>query len=311
MDLLKAMPVIARIAGYSSIAICSLVIWTYASRPNWATALTLFPTWAWLIFSVFSFLLIRKRLGQIGLGAWVLFAVLHIEEPGSFFRGFLPVKAEHSLRVATVNCTGSFQAITDALAESPDIVLIQESPSPSEWASFMEHHPGYALSLGIDASILVKGSIQPHHLGRFYTISRVTIRGTTFGVGSLRLATSEPRIDLWNLSCWHSQTVMRKKQLGQILEVQNILPDSLPLILGGDFNVPQGDKVFRALEDRLSDSFRGSERGWCNTIIADLPLLRIDQIWMTNDLKSVNAYTKKSPYTDHRIYVADFRLQTH
>lgn len=311
MDRRKIMAVITRIAAYTSIAVCALLIWTYALRPDWAVALTIFPAWAWLVFSAFSFARIRNYLGQIGLGCWVLFVILHVEEPTSFLRSCLPVKTDRSIRVATVNCTGSFQAITDALAESPDVVLIQESPSPSEWGSFMGNHPSYELSSGIDASILVKGSIQTHQQARFYTIGRVTIRGITFGVGSLRLATSDPRIDLWNPACWRSQTAMRKKQLGQISEIQNNLPDSLPLILGGDYNVPQGDKVFRILQDRLSDSFNGSARGWCNTIIADLPLLRIDQIWTTRELKSVNAYTKESAHTDHRIYVADFRLQTH
>ena len=307
----KTMPAITRIAAYASIALCLLLIWTYALRPNWAAALTIFPAWAWIIFSIFSFTHIRNHLGQTSLVAWVLFAVLHVEEPRSFFRDFFPVKPEHSLRVATINCTGSFHAITDALVESPDILLIQESPSPSEWVSFMEKHPGYALSSGIDASILVKGSIQTHHRSRFYTIGRVTLCGKTLGVASLRLATSEPRIDLWNPACWRSQTAMREKQLSQIAEIQNSLPDSLPLMLGGDFNVPQGDRVFATLKARLIDSFDGAARGWCNTIIADLPMLRIDQIWTTGELKSVNAYTKKSAHTDHRIYVADFEMPAH
>jgi hypothetical protein len=311
MDRCKIMPAITRAAAYSSIAVCALLVWTYTLRPDWATALTIFPAWAWLVFSAFSFVRIRNHLGQIGLASWIVFAVLHIEEPRSLLRSFLPVKTEHSIRIATVNSTGSFQAIIDALDESPDILLIQESPSPSEWATFMEAYPSYELLRGIDASILVKGSIQTHDQAQFYTIGRVNIRGTIFGVGSLRLATSDPRIDLWNPSCWFSQTAMRKKQLSQIAQIETNLPESIPLILGGDFNVPQGDKIFRILEERFNDSFDGAARGWGNTIIADLPLLRIDQIWTTRELKSVNAYTKKSAHTDHRIYMVDFRLQTH
>jgi hypothetical protein len=254
---------------------------------------------------------VRQLHGKIGLGCWLAFSILHVEEPISFVRGFSShPTAKHALRVATVNCSGSLRTITDALSESPDIVLIQESPAASQWNHFLKNYPGYEILPGIDASILVKGSVQPHHKGRFYTIGMVEIRGLVFGVGSLRLATSEPRVDLWNPACWRDQSALRKKQLTQISQIQSHLPNASPFILGGDFNVPQGDQVFSTLKDQLRDSFDGAARGGCNTIISSFPLLRIDQIWTTQDLRSVNAYTKKSLHTDHRIYVADFELPT-
>jgi hypothetical protein len=308
MNYRKLVIVIIRILSATSIALCALLIWSYGWRPDWATALTLFPAWAWLIFSPFLFSSVGQFHGKIGLGCWLAFAILHVEEPISFLRGFSSPPPTRGLRVATINCSGSISAIADALSESPDIVLIQDSPTLSEWGDFLKNHPGYEIVPGIDASILVKGSVQPHRQERFYTISMVNIRSLVFGVGSLRLATSDPRIDLWNPTCWRDQSTLRKKQLTQISQIQNQLPKSVPLILGGDFNVPQGDRVFATLKDQLRDSFDGAARGGCNTITTSFPLLRIDQIWTTQDLRSVNAYTKKSAHTDHRIYVADFEL---
>ena len=291
-----------------SFAVCALLTWAYHVRPDWAAALTLFPAWAWLFLSSLLCFSLRRRPGQIGLGCWLVFALLHVEEPRSLLRSLLPAPAPHSLRIATVNATGSFLAIADALKEAPDIVLVQESPAPAQWAGFLETHPDYQLLTGLDASILTKGSIELHHHGRFYTIARVHLHGQTFGVGSLRLATSDPRIDLWNPQCWRDQTGIRQKQLSQIWEVRSQLPASLPIILGGDFNVPQRDRVFTRLTERLNDSFSGAARGWCNTITTDFPMLRIDQIWTSRELQSVNTYTKKSAHTDHRIYVADFKF---
>lgn len=305
----NAVIVITRILSGASITLCALLTWTYGRRPDWATALTLFPAWVWLVFSLVLFFSIRHLHGKIGLGCWLAFSIIHVEEPISLLRSFSShEKGQPVLRVATVNCSGSFGAIIDALAESPDIVLIQESPAPSQWGNFLQDHTGYEILPGIDASVLVRGSIQSYHQARFYTIGTAKVRNLVLGVGSLRLATSDPRIDLWNPACWRDQSALRKKQMIQISQAQNHLPNSVSLILGGDFNVPQGDRVFGTLKRQLQDSFSGAARGGCNTIPASFPLLRIDQIWTTRDLRPVNAYTRRSSHTDHRIYVADLEL---
>lgn len=93
----------------------------------------------------------------------------------------------------------------------------------------------------------------------------------------------------------------------QINEIVALLPDNSTLIVGGDFNVPQRDRVCRQMDDRLIDSFNDGGRGWCNTILVDYPMLRIDQIWTSRDLSCYNATVRASPTTDHLLYTAEFR----
>jgi len=78
------------------------------------------------------------------------------------------------------------------------------------------------------------------------------------------------------------------------------------VIFGGDCNVPQGDRVFKQIENRRIDSFDGGARGWCNTIADSIPLLRIDQIWTSEGVRCVNAYVRKAAKTDHKMYIAEF-----
>jgi len=90
----------------------------------------------------------------------------------------------------------------------------------------------------------------------------------------------------------------------QIEEIVNLLPNDVILVVGGDFNIPQGDKVFSKLKNRMKDTFGTGGRGWCNTILVDILLLRIDQIWTSNELSCYHSYSRNSLETDHRLYTA-------
>ena len=85
--------------------------------------------------------------------------------------------------------------------------------------------------------------------------------------------------------------------------------DSGPLIVAGDFNAPQGDKIFSLLPNTLYDTFRAQGRGIGNTIINDMPMLRIDQIWVSRDFETVQSFTVRSKVSDHRIVVSDVRMK--
>jgi len=75
------------------------------------------------------------------------------------------------------------------------------------------------------------------------------------------------------------------------------------IIFGGDFNVPANDGCLAPLHDRLTDAFSLGGIGWGHTALNDVPLFRIDQIWVSRNLsvKSVRAYRSKN--SDHRMVV--------
>lgn len=276
-------------------------------RPDWAAALTIFPAWLWLVGWLLVLPVFRQRLFVWSSLLWLCFVAVQVEESRSLLRCLVPVEqVGDSFRVTTVNCSSSIVSIRDALLDEPDVLLIQESPPEQALADLLQEKGGYQLLSGLDASIVVRGEIVGSHQARFYTMGSAVIDGRHYSIVSLRLLTHNPRVDLWNLDCWKAQTYIRQRQVEQMAEIVDLLPDDTTLIVGGDFNVPQCDRVFRQMEDRLSDSFDDGGRGWCNTILVDYPMLRIDQIWTSRDLSCYNATVRSSPKTDHLLYTAEF-----
>jgi hypothetical protein len=66
----------------------------------------------------------------------------------------------------------------------------------------------------------------------------------------------------------------------------------------------QTRESFRALAPR-HDAFGKAGRGWGNTILNSAPFLRIDQIWLSPELRAVDVYSQKTEHSDHRMVVCD------
>ena len=238
---------------------------------------------------------------------WLCFGMVQVEEWRSVLRGVLPTEeVESSLRITSVNCSGSMFSVRDAMIEVPDVLLIQESPPLHALSGFLIEHTEYQLLFGLDRSILVRGGIREAHRKQFYTMGSAVIDGQDYCIVSLRLLTSNPRVDLWKADCWKAQVYNRQRQIQQLTEIVGLLPDDVALIVGGDFNVPQRDGIFDQMNDRLEDSFVSGGRGWCNTVLVDFPMLRIDQVWTSRTLSCFDASVRKSPKTDHLLYTARF-----
>ncbi len=289
--------------AYLSAGLAIGLLSVYSVRPDWATALTILPTWAWLCIWTLSLPSYKSRTFYIATFLWLLFTFLNVEEIPSILRGWSSIpETKSDLKVVTINCSGNIEPIQETLLELPDVILTQESPSQKRIAECLAGS-SYTFVHGMDVSIIVKGEILASERNRFFTTGIATIRGKKLFIASVRLATSNPRIDFWNPECWTSQYQMRKLQIQQILEIRKILPQEMPIILGGDFNVPQGDRVFQEIDPLLHDSFKNCGRGWCNTITRDLPLLRIDQVWISPDLISSDSFVRNCPHTDHKMYL--------
>jgi endonuclease/exonuclease/phosphatase (EEP) superfamily protein YafD len=95
----------------------------------------------------------------------------------------------------------------------------------------------------------------------------------------------------------------------EVIARLEVLPPTTPIIVGGDFNAPAGDAIFRTFRGRLSDSFRQGGRGWGNTFSNNHPLFRIDQIWISPEWQAVSVVARKTKHSDHRMVVADLILR--
>src|SRR5262249_1555302 len=156
-------------------------------------------------------------------------------------------------------------------------VLLQESPSRQEVERLGRQlfHRNDGTLWGVDASILARGHLTAASVPPALRITCVQahvqlVSGLETDVVSLRLTPAVVRTALWSPGCWRDQTAnrrARREQLRAVVRQIAALPTAAPLILGGDFNAPAGDAVFRLLSPRLHDTFREAGLGWGSTIL--------------------------------------------
>lgn len=305
------------LASFSFAGWCLIAL--YGIRPNTLSALTLYPAWLWLFPPLLILALIRKKYiyhRVFLIGTFLVYGALFVEEPLHFFKGVHSPpqyeKPDGAIRLITFNCLGQGIALDEIRVLQPDFVFLQESPTPDRVSTFArEFSNTEALYIqDFDTAIIAPGEslekIEVELALSFCTIGILTT--PTFGkiqLVSLRLKPSMPRIDLWNPKCWIEQKRTREIQLEQINGLLGILDTTMPTIIGGDFNVPQGDPVFSVLRRHFYDAYRSGGRGIGNTILNDFPVLRIDQIWLSKDFETIQSFVQKSSVSDHRMVVCD------
>ena len=316
---------------FASVVLCILVSICYLERFDLCTAVTVFPVWIWIFLgiplaAIGSWRVDLRRFFLV-LGMWLVYLACFADEPASLFRGTIRFIVPNQtsiadeatkIRVVTLNCHASTKAAREVIELKPDIVLLQESPAlgdlqPLAFDLFGKHH---CIISGIDATILASGEAlwsNAAKVGRS-GLAQVRVRlasGVELAVTNVHLLASTFRFDFWSPSCWKRYTRNRRRRrddLQEILLKVDEMSTDLPLILGGDFNAPPGDAVFRLLKPRFYDVFPQVGVGWGNSFENDWPVLRIDQIWANDDLRAMSACVQKTQHSDHRIVICDFVL---
>ena len=300
----------------------------YGFRFDVVAAITIFPCWIWPLPGIFLLTLALHRrapqthkrlIAAVGL-LWLTFFLIFVEEAHSLSRevlaSFSSPSTKSTLRVVTLNGAGGSSIAAEEVARfDPDLVLWQEAPNRKECERLARKIFGAKANVfvGLDTAIAAPGIIEPktlpREMSRFCSQAQVTLEsGRAIEVFSVHLLTPPFRVDLWNLDCWKAQREQRETQRAQLQAVANRiaeLPDETPVILGGDFNAPQNDAIFRLLQPRLRDSFRGAGLGWGDTITNDTPFLRIDQIWISRHFDASAVRAHRTNNSDHRLVVCD------
>lgn len=303
-----------------SVLLCVAVSFCYWLRPDSCAAVTVLPTWVWLALGLVLTGLGWNRTGKRSFTVvaflWLLFLLVFVEEARSLIRFRRLRRDGNALRVVSLNCAGGSK---DAAAEveqyRPDIVLLQESPSRNEVKDLarqlFKEDAGFVW--GVDASIIARGKVVPVdlpvRLRTDFVQARVQLTsGVELEVISLRLLPGVVRMDLWSRSCWQAHAEHRRAQREQLQAVAqqiDAVPHTTPLIVSGDFNAPAGDAIFRLLQPRLHDAFKEGGTGWGNTILNDTPVLRIDQIWVSERFRAMAVVARRTKHSDHRMVVCD------
>jgi len=58
----------------------------------------------------------------------------------------------------------------------------------------------------------------------------------------------------------------------------------------------------------LTDAFVQAGRGWGGTHLNELPILRIDQVWLSGEWRALSVTAHRTRNSDHRVVVCDISL---
>lgn len=323
-----------RLALLAASGVCCLALTAlYALRPGPAEALTFAPAWVWaipgLLLAGLGVSRATRRAAGEALALWVVFLLVTTEGVATL----LPVRSwpsarwqaaraqGNALRVVSLNCAGgSTEAANEVAAYEPDIVLLQESPGRQDVEALGTRLFGErsATVVGLDTSIVTHGSLAaaelPPSLRRFFVQASVELPGGRVAeVISLRLMPGTARVDLWSPDCWRQQAESHRARVEELTAVASRLArmePGTPVIVGGDFNAPAGDGVFRTLPEGLTDAFRSGGVGWGDTMMNELPVLRFDQVWLSRELEAAAVAARRTRHSDHRLVVCDLVVRS-
>lgn len=309
-----------------SALLCLIGVCATVWQPDALAALSWIPVWCWLIAGTAAGIFARRlrpRRWLVALAlSWTAFTVGYVEECRSLTRSVWSSWSESKhidsdrrrLRVVSLNCAdGSLRTAREVVALHPDIVLFQESPGRGDLDRLATELFGnsHGVLWSSDSSIVARWPIQrPVEQDHFVTGLVQIPSGIQLRIVSLRLAPPVVRYDLWNPACWQEQTAKRRWHAKQVNQLRELLIDEIDdaIVLGGDFNAAQHDRATWPLSDFARDTFDVAGRGWGNTVLNTIPVLRFDQIWAGGCCRSTATWAVRSQHSDHCLVASDFVL---
>ena len=215
----------------------------------------------------------------------------------------------------SLNCGGgNIKAVNEILKYKPDIVLLQEMPSDMEELDYCVQkifNGNATMTFDSDNAIISGGDVEqvslikPHNM--FMTQARVILKsGFESEVICIRLQPPSIGINLLSVDCWREHRKdrqFRREQISKILDQIKLVPQNMPIILGGDFNVSANDGCLKMLRPYLYDTFRQGGVGWGHTAVNSVPLFRVDQIWASSHFKPISVIAEQTKHSDHRMVI--------
>lgn len=308
-------------ASIVSVALLAFLTTAYLVRSDGLYAVTIWPPIAWLLIPFLLFLISLRKKNRFRRGLvvlWLLFFLVFSEEPLALWHSIV-AGGKANLTVVTLNCAGgSPEAAAEVAAYHPDIVLLQESPSEQEVAKLASRLYGdQAAHLhGVDASILVRGTLEPIELpkgtGDFVAAHATLAGGQKLAIVSLRLQPPIFRLDYWNPACWQDYAENRRLRREELLTIAEFIRAKVgnePILLGGDFNTPPDPGVTGCLTPELRDAYPESGTLWGYTAVNEFPLARIDQIWVSQGFSPISTTAFKTVNSDHRLVRCHLKVE--
>lgn len=329
-DRIRLVLALASLAG--TVALAGM----YALRPVRANAITIWP----LLFTLPPVMLLglasfsRRAPGRNWLlaVAWLAVLVGLTEEPGSLARSlwgesgreqvWMQARARgRALRVVSLNCYGGILAAAEeAFEQQPDVILLQEDPGTADLRTVCHRRGGWQVTATADCAILVRGRLQALPLARRDTTNICLARvwpealrpGRAVTVVNVHLPLPALQAELWRRAAWRLSREAWEDRSEEMRHVAGYVAREAaagPLVLGGDFNAPGRDPLFRLLPPVVRDAFPRAGVGWPNTWSTGEPLARIDQIWLSPEWQPQALRVLPTKNSDHRMVVCDVVLR--
>jgi endonuclease/exonuclease/phosphatase family metal-dependent hydrolase len=103
----------------------------------------------------------------------------------------------------------------------------------------------------------------------------------------------------------HRERIEQYQRLARLIEEAMRSHSTKSVVLAGDFNVPARLPSLDPLRGMPRDAWLQAGVGWGGTMTAEMPLSRIDQCWVSNDIDVVSARVVRTGQSDHRMLVVD------
>ncbi len=310
---------------YFAVAIC------YLNRWDAMVPVTLTPVWVWctggMLVSLIIWVLCRGLYPGILFSLFLLTAVLFSEETRAIARELIATirkddqkaPSPQLLRIVSVRCGGTESALRLAVESKPDVVLIQEAPEKMVLDAIADQLYGVERSVSrhADSAIIARGETlawmgDPKSATLHVRLRRLD--GFVFDITNLDLEGCAPHLDMWRPAAWQKLIQARtetRRLVRQFLGENPINPGKVGRIIGGGFGTPPGDDVFRPLQTSgMIDTFAASGVGWGNTFPSEFAVLRLDQIWVSRNLKPIRSESLINPGSKHRIVLSEVERST-
>ena len=299
-----------------------LLVVQLRSELSWPTSLLVYlPQWVWLPLPVVVVIwsALARRRGLLALSLAVLCVAALTLSGYEFARGSRETgrPATHPLRIVTWNTHDEYRHVDEfrrrLLSYEPDIVCLQEAWNPA----FEGVLPGWNR---VDAAGIRIYS--PHSVANYWEGVRLLEKGYrtwlacyvgTPGEGlkvlNVHLLPSKPSQSLADhpgSTRDYLRSAVAARQ-SQFEVVRDWLPDTIPVVLCGDFNTPARSSLHAILAERMTDAFAATSFGLGLTYLVRkrFPAWRIDYVWCGNGVRPVRCAVGEAYPSDHRPVIAD------
>jgi endonuclease/exonuclease/phosphatase (EEP) superfamily protein YafD len=219
-----------------------------------------------------------------------------------------------ALRLMTWNVAG-LAPFAEVKALRPDVLFVQESgPPPPE-----DTWRGMTWIAALDPATLSRYPVRALRTERVgpWTEPQVLLAELP---GGRRLILVNVRLVLPAVVItvaagdWRALRPAHDERVGQFARLTALVQRTMAeqatrsVVLGGDFNCPGGMRSLDALRPLLRDAWEEAGSGWGGTMTAELPLSRIDQVWVSSDIHVRASRVQRRGSSDHRAVVVDLTI---